>query len=89
VAPDANMEVGAAVATSAHGFGTATRFEPRALSEDLGRIYTAYTSRVYFLCLNLTRNCDEAEDLTQETYLRSLQKIAAVRAAKGQRCHNP
>jgi len=76
---NATSDVGSAVARSDRGFESRDPLEPHFLPEELGRLYTAYRSRVYFICLRMTGNHDEAEDLTQETFLRLLQKIDTFR----------
>jgi RNA polymerase sigma-70 factor, ECF subfamily len=38
--------------------------------EEFEHLYKAYRARVYSLCLYMTGNSDDAEDLTQETFLR-------------------
>ncbi|MEK7794480.1 MAG: sigma factor, partial [Candidatus Hydrogenedentota bacterium] len=45
----------------------------RARAGDVGafeELYRLHAGRVYALCLRMTRNKTEAEDLTQETYAR-------------------
>lgn len=42
-------------------------------------LYLAYRPRVWALCLRMTGNPDEAEDLTQETFLRTFQKLDTFR----------
>jgi RNA polymerase sigma-70 factor, ECF subfamily len=43
------------------------------------RIYQSYCRRVYALCLRVTRNPAEAEDLTQEAFLTVFRKIQTFR----------
>jgi RNA polymerase sigma-70 factor, ECF subfamily len=50
--------------------GDATAFE---------RIYRLHSRRVYALCLRMVRNPTEAEDLTQEAFLRVFRKIQTFR----------
>ena len=42
-------------------------------------LYTTYRSRVWALCLRMTGNPDDAEDLTQETFVRMFQKLNTFR----------
>ncbi len=42
-------------------------------------IYETYRSRVWALCLRMTGNPDDAEDLTQETFVRMFQKLDTFR----------
>lgn len=42
-------------------------------------IYLAYRPRVWALCLRMTGNPDDAEDLTQETFIRIYQKLDTFR----------
>lgn len=46
---------------------------------ELEHLYVTYRSRVWSLCLRMTGNTDEAEDLTQETFLRLSQKLDTFR----------
>jgi RNA polymerase sigma-70 factor, ECF subfamily len=49
---------------------------------DLGAfetLYRRYSSRVYGLCMRLTRNEAEAEDTTQETFIKAWQELARFR----------
>lgn len=50
--------------------GDATAFE---------RIYQLHSRRIYALCLRIVRNPTEAEDLTQEAFLRVFRKIQTFR----------
>jgi RNA polymerase sigma-70 factor (ECF subfamily) len=43
------------------------------------RIYQLHSRRVYALCLRIARNPTEAEDLTQEAFLRAFRKIQTFR----------
>ena len=45
----------------------------------LGELYERHNRRVYSLCLRLTRNPAEAEDLTQEVFIHLLSKIDSFR----------
>lgn len=47
--------------------------------DDLEQLYELYGPRVYYLCLRMTRNPDDAEDLLQETFLRLIQKSGSFR----------
>lgn len=42
-------------------------------------LFEAHKRRVYFLCLRMTGAPDEAEDLTQEAFLRAFRKISTFR----------
>lgn len=42
-------------------------------------IYSAYQRRVYSLCLRMTRNVSEAEDLTQEVFVQLFRKLKTFR----------
>jgi len=42
-------------------------------------LYVAYRPRVWALCLRMTGNPDDAEDLTQETFIRTYQKLGTFR----------
>lgn len=43
------------------------------------RIYRQYNRRVYAMCLRMTRNKSDAEDLTQEAFLQAFRKIHTFR----------
>lgn len=45
----------------------------------LGDLYERHNQRVYALCLGMTRNSAEAEDLTQEVFIHLLRKIESFR----------
>jgi RNA polymerase sigma-70 factor (ECF subfamily) len=45
----------------------------------LGDLYERHSRRVYAVCLNMTRNSAEAEDLTQEVFIHLLRKIETFR----------
>lgn len=49
------------------------------LTDDFEDLYMTYRSRVWALCLRMTGNPDEAEDLTQETFVRMFQKLDTFR----------
>ena len=42
-------------------------------------LFEAHKRRVYSLCLRMTRNTADAEDLTQQAFLRAFRKIATFR----------
>jgi RNA polymerase sigma-70 factor (ECF subfamily) len=42
-------------------------------------LYRAHCARVYALCLRMTRDAAEAEDLTQEAFVRTWQKLTTFR----------
>jgi RNA polymerase sigma-70 factor, ECF subfamily len=46
---------------------------------DFAAIYSMYSARVYFLCLRMTGNAHDAEDLSQEAFLRLIQKLDKFR----------
>ena len=45
-----------------------------------GLLFEKHKARVYALCLRMTRNTAEAEDLTQEAFLHVFRKLSAFRA---------
>ena len=45
----------------------------------LGELYERHGSRVYSLCLRMTRNQSEAEDLTQEVFVQLFRKVSTFR----------
>ena len=47
--------------------------------EDFGSIYQLYSRRVFALCLRMTGNVDEAEDLTQQAFLQVYKKLDTFR----------
>jgi RNA polymerase sigma-70 factor, ECF subfamily len=47
--------------------------------DDIEQIYAMYNARVYYLCLRMTGNADDAEDLSQEAFLRLIQKLDTFR----------
>lgn len=47
--------------------------------EEFEWIYITYRPRVWSLCFHMTGNPDEAEDLTQETFLRLFEKLDTFR----------
>ncbi len=51
----------------------------RPLINEFEHLYFAYRSRVWALCLRMTGNPDDADDLTQETFLRLFQKLDTFR----------
>lgn len=55
-------------------------FELLAISlERFGCIYATYRTKIYCLCLRMTGNRAEAEDLTQEAFLRLFRKFDTFR----------
>ena len=42
-------------------------------------LYRAHCGRVYALCLRMTKNATEAEDLTQEAFVRAWRKLESFR----------
>ncbi len=51
----------------------------RPLIDEFENLYVTYRSRVWALCLRMTGNPDDAEDLTQETFVRMFQKLDTFR----------
>lgn len=49
-------------------------------AEAFGLLFEKHKARVYALCLRMTRNTAEAEDLTQEAFLHVFRKLSAFRA---------
>lgn len=47
--------------------------------DQFGNIYATYRTRIYCLCLRMTGNNAEAEDLTQEAFLRLFHKLDTFR----------
>jgi RNA polymerase sigma-70 factor, ECF subfamily len=47
--------------------------------DDFEHIYAMYKARVYYLCLRMTGNPDDAQDLSQEAFLRLIQKYYTFR----------
>lgn len=45
----------------------------------LGELYERYRHRVYAVCIGMTRNSAEAEDLTQEVFVGLVKKIGSYR----------
>jgi RNA polymerase sigma-70 factor (ECF subfamily) len=45
----------------------------------LGELYERYRHRVYAVCIGMTRNAAEAEDLTQEVFVSLVHKIGSYR----------
>jgi len=48
-------------------------------SEAFGFLFQAHRSQIYSVCLRMTGNTAEAEDLTQDAFLQVFRKIAAFR----------
>lgn len=51
----------------------------KGLTTNIGVLYERYRQRVYLLCLRMTRDHAEAEDLTQEVFIQLLLKVASFR----------
>jgi RNA polymerase sigma-70 factor (ECF subfamily) len=54
----------------------------RARGGDVGafeELYRRHAGRVYALCLRMTRNTADAEDMTQEVFVRTWQKLGSFR----------
>lgn len=49
-------------------------------AEAFAVLFNTHKSRVYSLCLRMTKNTAEAEDLTQEAFLHVFRKLAAFRS---------
>lgn len=45
----------------------------------LGDLYKRHNRRVYLLCLRMTRNAADSEDLTQEVFIQLFRKIGSFR----------
>jgi RNA polymerase sigma-70 factor (ECF subfamily) len=79
--PCATEESATARAASNSAVGRAGQFhfgEQPGL-DDFAKIYAVYGPRVYYLCLRMTGNADDAEDLSQEAFLRLMQKLDTFR----------
>jgi len=48
-----------------------------------GYLYKAHCRRVYVLCLRMTKNPAEAEDLTQQAFMQLFRKISTFRGESG------
>ncbi len=48
-------------------------------SDAFGALFQAHRSRIYSVCLRMTSNAAEAEDLTQDSFLQAFRKIAKFR----------
>jgi RNA polymerase sigma-70 factor, ECF subfamily len=55
------------------------QIHPASGADDFDSIYHSYRRRVYALCLRMVRNPADAEDLTQEAFLRLFRKIGTFR----------
>ncbi len=51
----------------------------RVQTSDFGEIYNMYHRRVFSWCLRIVRNAEDAEDLTQDTFLHLFRKIGTFR----------
>ncbi len=51
----------------------------RVQTSDFGELYNLYHRRVFSWCLRIVRNADDAEDLTQDTFLHLFRKIGTFR----------
>jgi RNA polymerase sigma-70 factor (ECF subfamily) len=49
-------------------------------AEAFGMLFQKHKTRVYALCLRMTKNTAEAEDLTQDAFLHVFRKLSAFRA---------
>jgi RNA polymerase sigma-70 factor (ECF subfamily) len=61
--------------------------EPIPAAEALEALIEAYGKLVFHLIYGMTRNWEESQDLTQETFLQALQAIDAARAASNMHFH--
>lgn len=59
--------------------GTACVAIPQKCQADLGAIYRTYRPRIYKQCFRMMRNEADAEDLTQEVFLKLFQKLHTFR----------
>ena len=48
-------------------------------TDAIGDLYRRHSCRVYSLCLRITRDAADAEDLTQEVFIQLLRKIGSFR----------
>jgi len=48
-------------------------------SDAFGALFEAHRSRIYSVCLRMTSNAAEAEDLTQDAFLQAFRKMAKFR----------
>jgi len=48
-------------------------------SDAFAALFHAYKARIYSVCLRMTKNATEAEDLTQDAFLQGFRKIASFR----------
>ena len=55
------------------------RAAARGATGAVGDLYRRHSRLVYSLCLRMTRNASEAEDLTQEVFMQLLRKISSFR----------
>src|SRR5262245_53917129 len=55
------------------------RAAARGATDAIGDLYRRHSRRVYALCLRITRDASDAEDLTQEVFIQLLRKIGSFR----------
>ena len=51
-------------------------------SDAFGALFQAHKSRIYSVCLRMTSNAAEAEDLTQDAFLQAFRKLAKFRETR-------
>lgn len=81
-AEPSEFEEGAAAAPSAHAASSDHALAQRAAAGELAafeEIYKLYHRRVYSICLRMTCNVSEAEDLTQEVFIHLMRKLGSFR----------
>ena len=59
--------------------------EPQSGSDDVGALFTAHRDRIHRYILRMVRDRAEAEDLTQETFLRSHRHLDTLRDPEAMR----
>lgn len=52
-------------------------------SESYEALYRSHVGRIHALCLRMARNQSEADDLTQETFIRVWQRLGSFRGESG------